>query len=169
MMKQKKTITFDSPSRAFSYATCRYALAYKKMCELEEDMEYIQNQIVNVKSPSTQSIGEQKQRKSLTEKDLVMHDLNDQLEEINERHMQLSLFVGWVDKIIEKLPPELKYFAYVTYIKKETKYAEKDKHLRQKILESVKEVVSQYEIETLEGIINEDLDPEELKALKINL
>ena len=143
-MKQKKTIAFDSPSRAFSYATCRYALAYKKMCE-------------------------QKQRKSLTEKDLVMHDLNDQLEEINERHMQLSLFVGWVDKIIEKLPPELKYFAYVTYIKKETKYAEKDKHLRQKILESVKEVVSQYEIETLEGIINEDLEPEELKALKINL
>ena len=155
-MKQKKTIAFDSPSRAFSYATCRYALAYKKMCELEEDMEYIQNQIMNVKSPSTQSIGEQKQRKSLTE-------------EINERHMQLSLFVGWVDKIIEKLPPELKYFAYVTYIKKETKYAEKDKHLRQKILESVKEVVSQYEIETLEGIINEDLEPEELKALKISL
>ena len=115
MGKSKK---FSSGSRSFIYAASRLEPITKTIIELEEDVKDINNRLMNVKSPSTSSIGEQNMRQSELEKELKKYDLRDKKEEILERKRQLKSLSRWIYKMFDKMSPYYKYFIFVTYVKK---------------------------------------------------
>jgi len=165
--KMGKSKKFSSGSRAFIYAASRLEPITKTIIELEEDVKDINNRLMNVKSPSTSSIGEQNMRQSELEKELKKYDLRDKKEEILERKRQLKSLSRWIYKMFDKMSPYYKYFIFVTYVKKNDKYVKENKPLRERMLKEMISTVEPKDIKALEKIINEKLSPRDLRILNI--
>ena len=157
---KRSELHFDDPLTAFKFVSKNY----QKVCILSNSLgllkENKQNILIGVRSPSISGT-----RIAMAPSAIAMRKvtLMEEIDELETRQMQLDLVLDVVDRVIQRLPPQYRFYSFAIYVEK-NKLTDpifqnvSDLHrLPTKLKKCLIEVLTDEDQSIIEGILNEDL------------
>ena len=157
---KRSELHFDDPLTAFKFVSKNY----QKVCILSNSLgllkENKQNILIGVRSPSISGT-----RIAMAPSAIAMRKvtLMKEIDELETRQMQLDLVLDVVDRVIQRLPPQYRFYSFAIYVEKK-KLTDpifqnvSDLHrLPTKLKKCLIEVLTDEDQSIIEGILNEDL------------
>ena len=157
---KRSELHFDDPLTAFKFASKNY----QKVCILSNSLgllkENKQNILIGVRSPSISGT-----RIAMAPSAIAMRKvtLMEEIDELETRQMQLDLVLDVVDRVIQRLPPQYRFYSFAIYVEKKKLtdpifHNVSDLHrLPTKLKKCLIEVLTDEDQSIIEGILNEDL------------
>lgn len=157
---KRTELHFDDPLNAFKFVSKNY----QKVCTLSNSLGLLKenkhNILIGVKSPSTSG-----NRVVIAPSEVAMRKatLMEEIDDLETRQMQLDLILDMVDRVIQRLPPQYRFYSFAIYVEKK-KLTDpifqnvSDLHrLPTKLKKCLIEVLTDEDQNIIEGILNEDL------------
>ena len=157
---KRSELHFDDPLTAFKFVSKNY----QKVCILSNSLgllkENKQNILIGVRSPSISGT-----RIAMAPSAIAMRKvtLMEEIDELETRQMQLDLVLDVVDRVIQRLPPQYRFYSFAIYVEKKKLtdpifHNVSDLHrLPTKLKKCLIEVLTDEDQSIIEGILNEDL------------
>ena len=157
---KRSELHFDDPLTAFKFVSKNY----QKVCILSNSLgllkENKQNILIGVRSPSISGT-----RIAMAPSAIAMRKvtLMEEIDELETRQMQLDLVLDVVDRVIQRLPPQYRFYSFAIYVEKKKLKDPifqnvSDLHrLPTKLKKCLIEVLTDEDQSIIEGILNEDL------------
>lgn len=157
---RRTELHFEDSLTAFKFVSKRY----QSICRLSNSLGLLKEQkqtiMVGVKSPSTSGT-----RIVMAPSAIAMRKaaLMEEIDDLETRQMQLDLVLDVVDRVIQRLPPQYRFYSFAIYVEKK-KLTDpifqnvSDLHrLPTKLKKCLIEVLTDEDQSIIEGILNEDL------------